>query len=46
MNVYEKAAIIVDDEEQVQSAKLFSVDIVLDYLSKRKFQDGGLQFHL
>ena len=46
IDVYEKAAIISDYGEHVQSAKLFSLDIIWDYVSSRKASDGRLQFHL
>lgn len=38
MDVYEKAAVMFDDEAKVQSAKLFSLDIIWDYHSNRKLQ--------
>ncbi|KAL5478209.1 hypothetical protein EMCRGX_G025105 [Ephydatia muelleri] len=40
------AEIIIDDGEHVQSTKLFSLDIIWDYLSNRKASDGHLQFQL
>ena len=36
MDVYEKAEITIDDGEHVLSTKLFSLDIIWDYLSNRK----------